>query len=135
MRAENEGIPGEKLKRVVIVGGGPAGLMAATQLLKSDCEILLLDRKASVGRKFLVAGDGGFNLTHSENKLELIEKYDSEWIKQAVRQFSNKDFIINSLEYLLDEVGVIEARGKDIKPQAVPNKVEAVAERLGLSKK
>lgn len=81
------------MKKVIIVGGGPAGLMAATQLLKSDCEILLLDRKASVGRKFLVAGDGGFNLTHSENKLELIEKYDSEWIKQAVRQFSNKDFI------------------------------------------
>ncbi|MNK00474.1 ribulose-1,5-biphosphate synthetase [compost metagenome] len=81
------------MKRVIIVGGGPAGLMAATQLLKSDCEILLLDRKASVGRKFLVAGDGGFNLTHSENKLELIEKYDSEWIKQAIRQFSNKDFI------------------------------------------
>ncbi len=81
------------MKRVVIVGGGPAGLMAATQLLKSDCEIVLLDQKASVGRKFLVAGDGGFNLTHSQSKTELLEKYDSEWIKQAVKQFSNKDFI------------------------------------------
>ncbi len=81
------------MKRVIIVGGGPAGLMAATQLLKSDCEILLLDQKASVGRKFLVAGDGGFNLTHSESKTELLEKYDSDWIKQAVRKFTNKDFI------------------------------------------
>ncbi len=80
-------------KKVVIVGGGPAGLMAATQLLKSDCEILLLDQKASVGRKFLVAGDGGFNLTHSENKAELVAKYDSDWIREAVRQFTNKDFI------------------------------------------
>lgn len=68
-------------------------MMAATQLLKSDCEILLLDQKASVGRKFLVAGDGGFNLTHSETPSEFREKYDSDWIKQAVRQFSNKDFI------------------------------------------
>lgn len=67
--------------------------MAATQLLKSDCEILLLDQKASVGRKFLVAGDGGFNLTHSQSKTELLENYDSEWIKQAIKQFSNKDFI------------------------------------------
>lgn len=83
----------ESLKRVVIVGGGPAGLMAATQLLKSDCEILILDQKASVGRKFLVAGDGGFNLTHSETPSEFREKYDSDWIKQAVRQFSNKDWI------------------------------------------
>lgn len=81
------------MKRVIIIGGGPAGLMAATQLLKSDCEILLLDQKASVGRKFLVAGDGGFNLTHSETQSEFREKYDSDWIKQAVRQFSNKDWI------------------------------------------
>lgn len=81
------------MKRIIIVGGGPAGLMAATQLLKSDCEILLLDQKASVGRKFLVAGDGGFNLTHSETPSEFREKYDSDWIKQAVRQFSNKDWI------------------------------------------
>lgn len=81
------------MKRVIIIGGGPAGLMAATQLLKSDCEILLLDQKASVGRKFLVAGDGGFNLTHSETPGEFREKYDSDWIKQAVKQFSNKDWI------------------------------------------
>lgn len=81
------------MPRIIIIGGGPAGLMAATQLLKSDCEILLLDQKASVGRKFLVAGDGGFNLTHSESKTELLEKYDSDWIKQAIRQFSNKDWI------------------------------------------
>jgi uncharacterized flavoprotein (TIGR03862 family) len=67
--------------------------MAATQLLKSDCEILLLDQKASVGRKFLVAGDGGFNLTHSETPSEFREKYDSDWIRQVVRQFSNKDWI------------------------------------------
>lgn len=80
------------MKRVIIIGGGPAGLMAATQLLKSDCEILLLDQKASVGRKFLVAGDGGFNLTHSETPSEFREKYDSDWIKQAVKQFSNKDW-------------------------------------------
>ena len=81
------------MKRVIIIGGGPAGLMAATQLLKSDCEILLLDQKASVGRKFLVAGDGGFNLTHAEAPSEFREKYDSDWIRQAVKQFSNKDWI------------------------------------------
>ncbi len=67
--------------------------MAAAQLLKSDCEILILDQKASVGRKFLVAGDGGFNLTHSETPSEFRDKYDSDWIKQTIRQFSNKDFI------------------------------------------
>ncbi len=98
--------------------------MAATQLLKSDCEILLLDQKASVGRKFLVAGDGGFNLTHSESKTELLEKYDSVWIKQAIRKFSNKDFI-----QFLNRIGIetkVGSSGKifpedEIKPIQVLN--------------
>lgn len=112
------------MKRVLIIGGGPAGLMAATQLLKSDCEILLLDHKASVGRKFLVAGDGGFNLTHSETPSEFRDKYDSEWIRQTIRQFSNKDWI-----KFLKQIGVetkIGSSGKifpadDIKPIQVLN--------------
>lgn len=98
--------------------------MTATQLLKSDCEIILLDQKASVGRKFLVAGDGGFNLTHSENKLELMEKYDSDWMKQAIRAFPNKDFI-----KFLKQIGIetkIGSSGKifpedEIKPIQVLN--------------
>ncbi len=98
--------------------------MAATQLLKSDCEILLLDQKASVGRKFLVAGDGGFNLTHSETPSEFREKYDSEWIKKAIRQFSNKDWI-----KFLKQIGIetkVGSSGKifpadEIKPIQVLN--------------
>lgn len=112
------------MKRVIIIGGGPAGLMAATQLLKSDCEILILDQKASVGRKFLVAGDGGFNLTHSETPSEFRDKYDSEWIKKAIRQFSNKDWI-----KFLKQIGIetkIGSSGKifpvdEIKPIQVLN--------------
>lgn len=80
-------------KRVVIVGGGPAGLMAASQLLDVECELVLVDHKSTVGRKFLVAGDGGFNLTHSEEVTLLVEKYDQDWVKNCVRRFTNKDFI------------------------------------------
>ncbi|WP_300360249.1 TIGR03862 family flavoprotein [Fluviicola sp.] len=112
------------MKRVIIIGGGPAGLMAATQLLKSDCEILLLDQKASVGRKFLVAGDGGFNLTHSETPSEFRDKYDSDWIKNTIRQFSNKDWI-----KFLKQIGIetkVGSSGKifpadEIKPIQVLN--------------
>lgn len=81
------------MKRVVIVGGGPAGLMAATRLSECACEITLIDQKAAVGRKFLVAGDGGFNLTHSEETPQLLEKYDSDWIRNAVKAFDNREFI------------------------------------------
>lgn len=52
--------------QVAIVGGGPAGLMAAELLSQSGVQVDLFDTKPSVGRKFLLAGRGGLNLTHSE---------------------------------------------------------------------
>ncbi len=54
------------LKTVAVIGGGPAGLMAAEVLSASGLEVHLYDAMPSVGRKFLLAGKGGLNLTHSE---------------------------------------------------------------------
>lgn len=51
---------------VAIVGGGPAGLMAAEVLSRAGVGVHLFDAMPSVGRKFLLAGKGGLNLTHSE---------------------------------------------------------------------
>jgi len=53
-------------KRIAIVGGGPAGLMAAEVLAAGGVRVDLFDAMPSVGRKFLLAGKGGLNLTHSE---------------------------------------------------------------------
>ena len=53
-------------KKVAVVGGGPAGLMAAETLAAEGVEVHLYDAMPSVGRKFLLAGRGGLNLTHSE---------------------------------------------------------------------
>ena len=51
---------------VAVVGGGPAGLMAAEVLARGGAQVDLYDSMPSVGRKFLLAGKGGLNLTHSE---------------------------------------------------------------------
>ena len=53
--------------RVAIVGGGPAGLMAAEVLAHAGVAVNLYDAMPSVGRKFLLAGKGGLNLTHAES--------------------------------------------------------------------
>jgi uncharacterized flavoprotein (TIGR03862 family) len=54
------------MKKVMVVGGGPAGLMAADVLSNAGATVHLYDAMPSVGRKFLLAGKGGMNLTHSE---------------------------------------------------------------------
>ena len=63
------------IARVAIVGGGPAGLMAAERLSGQGIAVDLFDGKASVGRKFLLAGKGGLNLTHSEDRAPFVARY------------------------------------------------------------
>jgi uncharacterized flavoprotein (TIGR03862 family) len=61
--------------RVAVIGGGPAGLMAAETLVAGGVEVDLYDRMPSVGRKFLLAGRGGLNLTHSEPREAFLARY------------------------------------------------------------
>ena len=60
---------------VAIIGGGPAGLMAAEVLAQGGVRVELFDAMPSVGRKFLLAGVGGMNITHSEPKDTFIGRY------------------------------------------------------------
>lgn len=60
---------------LVVIGGGPAGLMAAEVARAAGVEVDLYEAKGSVGRKFLIAGKGGLNLTHGEPKPEFIRRY------------------------------------------------------------
>jgi uncharacterized flavoprotein (TIGR03862 family) len=60
---------------VAVIGGGPAGLMAAEVLAAGGVRVTVYDRMPSVGRKFLLAGRGGLNLTHSEDMAPLLLRY------------------------------------------------------------
>lgn len=60
---------------VAVVGGGPAGLMAAETLRAAGFQVDLYDAKGSVGRKFLIAGKGGMNLTHSDPFAVFVARY------------------------------------------------------------
>jgi hypothetical protein len=65
------------VKRIAIIGGGPAGLRAAEVAAEAGAEVTLFDAKPSVGRKFLVAGKGGMNLTHSEPLEAFASRYSA----------------------------------------------------------
>lgn len=64
-------------KKIAVIGGGPAGLMAAQSAAGRGFEVTVYERKASVGRKFLIAGRGGLNLTHAEPMPEFIQRFRS----------------------------------------------------------
>ena len=75
--------------RVVIIGGGPAGLMAADAAVTAGAIVELYDTMPSVGRKFLLAGKGGLNLTHSEPMESFLSRYGTcrALIEPAIRSF------------------------------------------------
>ena len=60
---------------VLVVGGGPAGLRAAEVTSASGLDTVLVDRMASVGRKFLLAGRGGLNITNSKELPRFLARY------------------------------------------------------------
>lgn len=65
----------QQIAPIAIIGGGPAGLMAAEVLATAGKKVRLYDQKPSLGRKFLMAGRGGLNLTHSEPLPSFMQKY------------------------------------------------------------
>src|SRR5665647_1090739 len=60
---------------VAVIGAGPAGLMAAEALAQGGAAVTVYDATASAGRKFLMAGRGGLNLTHSEELKTFLTRY------------------------------------------------------------
>ncbi|QPD04168.1 MAG: NAD(FAD)-utilizing dehydrogenase [Candidatus Nitrospira kreftii] len=74
---------------VAIIGGGPAGLTAAEAAVRGGAEVKLYDAMPSVGRKFLLAGKGGLNLTHSEPMEQFLSRYGTRRhdIEPAIRSF------------------------------------------------
>jgi len=84
-----------KIRTVAIIGGGPAGLRAAECAVEAGARVTLYDQKRSVGRKFLVAGKSGLNLTNDVEMDSFLPKYSGadlpvqQW-RALVEEFDNK---------------------------------------------
>jgi uncharacterized flavoprotein (TIGR03862 family) len=79
--------------KISIIGGGPAGLMAAETLAAKGHKVTVFDAMASVGRKFLLAGRGGLNLTHSEALPAFTARYGASayWMAHLLEGFTPDD--------------------------------------------
>ncbi len=90
--------------KISIIGAGPAGLMAAETLLNNGVQIDIYDAMPSAGRKFLLAGKSGLNLTHSEPYDKFISRYYGEasaWLKPYL-----DDFPPSALQAWAEELGI-----------------------------
>ena len=76
-----------------VVGGGPAGLMAAEVLATAGVAVTVYEHMPSVGRKFLLAGRSGLNLTHTEPIEQLLTRYGrgADRLEAAIRAFDPQD--------------------------------------------
>ena len=83
------------VKKIAIIGGGPAGLMAAEILSQSGVKVDLYDSMPSLGRKLLMAGKSGLNLTHSEFYETFITRYGHQQkeIAKHLRNFTPEDLL------------------------------------------
>jgi uncharacterized flavoprotein (TIGR03862 family) len=108
----------EKQITVAIIGGGPAGLMAAEVLSRSAIDVHVFDAMPSVGRKLLMAGKGGLNITHAEPYELFLSRYGSgeaflkpmldafgpEALRQWVHELGIETFVGSSLRVFPKEM-------------------------------
>ena len=124
-------------QNIAIIGGGPASLMLACSLDANKFNISIYEKNAALGRKFLVAGKGGFNLTHSEDLVQFAKRYHpKEFIESFLCHFSNTDFR-NWLKQFGIETYVGTSKRvfpkKGIKPIEVLKAIESVLKKTNVS--
>ena len=110
MSPDTQTAPKLSPKTVAIIGGGPAGLMAAEVISQAGIKVNVYDSMPSLGRKFLMAGKGGLNITHSDpydlflsrygsgsgNIQPMLDRFDADALRTWVHQLGINTFIGSS---------------------------------------
>lgn len=69
----------------LVIGAGPAGLMAAEELSAAGRKVVICEAKPSAGRKFLMAGKSGLNVTKDQEEEAFLATYDASWLDPILR--------------------------------------------------
>ena len=123
-------------KSISIIGGGSAAIAFAAHIDTKKFDVVLYEKNKALARKFLVAGDGGFNLTHGLSVQDMLKQYEPlGFLDEALLQFSNDDFRL-----WLKEIGIETYVGssgrvfpiKSIKPIEVLQAITKVLKNKGV---
>jgi len=97
---------------VAVIGGGPAGLMAAETVASAGKSVAVFEKMPTFGRKFLMAGRGGLNLTHSEDFERFVQRYGarSAMLAPMLEAFTPKDLV--AWTEALDQPTFVGASGR-----------------------
>lgn len=84
-----------RMKEIIVIGGGPAGMMAAISASQNGAPVRLLEKKDSLGKKLLMTGKGRANFTNARPLDEIVAAFgrDGRWLYGALTRFSNQDLI------------------------------------------
>ncbi|MBU0759237.1 MAG: NAD(P)/FAD-dependent oxidoreductase [Candidatus Omnitrophica bacterium] len=84
-----------KRKRIVVIGGGPAGMMAAIRASQLGQDVTLIEKNPSLGRKLLLSGKGRCNLTNTSDLDSFLERFSkySQFLRDAFKKFFNRELM------------------------------------------
>ncbi len=107
------------MKKVTIIGGGPAGMIAGIAAARHGAGVTLLEKNEQLGRKLLMTGKGRCNLTTTKSKREIVEEFaktcNGEFLWNSLAQFDNKD----TMQFFEDlGVELKEERGQRVFPKS-----------------
>jgi len=112
---------------IIVIGGGPAGLLASIAAARQGADVLLLEKMGSVGKKLLITGKGRCNLTNSGPEQDFFSKYprNGNFLRSAINSFGNQD-----LMKFMGKLGIplVTERGGRVFP--ADGKAQAVVEAL-----
>jgi NADPH-dependent 2,4-dienoyl-CoA reductase/sulfur reductase-like enzyme len=78
----------------LVIGAGPAGLMAAEELVRAGRQVVICEAKQTPARKFLMAGKSGLNVTKDEDIAPFVHAYDCpDWLEPMLREFGPREVI------------------------------------------
>ena len=90
---------------IAVIGGGPAGIMAAIAASQYSSSVILLEKNSSLGRKLLITGGGRCNITNSKPIKKLLDSYSNKnFLKHSFYSFTNEDLLsLFNLDFITEE--------------------------------